>query len=209
MGSNMNDDKKLSDLDISALIQEMREERDNQILGNLGMTPKITIREMTAADPSQIARAFSDQGWDKPESQFIRYVQEEQAGQRVNLLAEVDGHFAGYVTVVWASDYPPFLAAGIPEIVDFNVLIKYRRQGIGTTLMDAAEEVAGQRSPLVGLGVCLHVDYGAAQVLYVKRGYVPDGRGVYYQGRYPGYGDRVEIGDDLTLYLTKRLRDRE
>jgi hypothetical protein len=27
---------------------------------------------------------------------------------------------AGYVTIVWASDYPPFLAAGIPEIVDGN-----------------------------------------------------------------------------------------
>jgi GNAT superfamily N-acetyltransferase len=173
------------------------------------MTPNITIREMTAAYAPQIARAFSDQGWDKPESQFARYVQEGREGKRVNLLAEVDGHFAGYVTVVWASDYPPFLAAGIPEIVDFNVLIEYRRQGIGTALMEAAEEIAGQRSPVVGLGVCLHVDYGAAQVLYVKRGYIPDGRGVYYQGRYPGYGDGVEIDDDLTLYLTKRLRDRE
>lgn len=171
------------------------------------MNKRITIREMTDGDPPQIARAFTAQGWDKPEGQFVRYIQDAQAGKRVNLLAEVDGRFAGYVNVVWKSDYPPFLAAGIPEIVDFNVLMKYRRRGIGTALMDAAENVAGQCSPLVGLGVCLHVDYAAAQVLYARRGYVPDGRGVYYRGRYPGYGEVVEIGDDLTLYMTKCLRN--
>jgi len=172
------------------------------------MNQRTTIREMTDGDAPQIARAFTAQGWDKPESQFVRYIQQGREGKRVNLLAEIDGHFAGYVTVVWESDYPPFLSAGIPEIVDFNVLMKYRRRGIGTALMDAAEELAGQRSPLVRLGVCLHVDYAAAQVLYARRGYVPDGRGVYYRDHHPGYWEMVEINDDLILYQTKRLWDR-
>ena len=170
------------------------------------MSERIAIREMVESDCPVIANAFAAQGWNKPISQYLRYWQEHIAGKRNVLLAEYDGQFAGYVTIVWESDYPPFRQASIPEIVDFNVLIKYRRAKIGTTLMDAAEERITPRSPVAGLGVCVHADYGAAQSLYIKRGYVPDGRGVFYQGRYPTYGEQVQIGDDLALYLTKRLR---
>ncbi len=166
----------------------------------------IQIREMTEADPSVLSKAFNDQGWNKPASQYTCTLQESQEGRRVNLVAEHKGEFAGYVTIVWESNYPPFLAASIPEIVDFNVLMKFRRLGIGTKLMDEAERLISLRSPVAGLGVCLHADYGAAQVLYARRGYVPDGRGVFYRGRHPVYGEQVKIDDDLTLYLTKQLR---
>lgn len=181
------------------------------------MSGETTLREMAEADAPVIAAAFAAQGWQKPIAQYLHYWQEHLAGQRAVLLAEYGvlgeyaGEFAGYVTIVWESEYPPFRQAGIPEIVDFNVLLKYRRRGIGAALMDAAEARiaaaarAAARAPVAGLGVCLHSDYGAAQALYIRRGYVPDGRGVFYQGRYPQYGEQVEIGDDLTLYLTKRL----
>jgi GNAT superfamily N-acetyltransferase len=170
------------------------------------MKEKIGIREMAESDYTVIANAFATQGWNKPASQYLRYWQEHKEGKRDNLLAEYDGQFAGYVTVVWESDYPPFLQVGIPEIRDFNVLIKYRRLRIGTALMDAAEKCVTRQALIVGLGVCLEADYGAAQVLYARRGYVPDGRGVFYQGRYPTHGEYVQLGDDLCLYLTKRLR---
>ena len=170
------------------------------------MNEKTVIRELAESDCPIIANAFAAQGWNKPVCQYLRYWQEQTAGKRDVLLAEYGGQFAGYVTIVWESDYPPFQQAGIPEIVDFNVLIQYRRQKIGTALVEAAETRLALRAPVVGLGVCMHHDYGAAQVLYIKHGYVPDGRGVYYQGHYPGYGEQVQIGDDLTLYLTKRLR---
>ena len=71
--------------------------------------------------------------------------------------------------------------------------------------MDEAERRICRRSAVAGLGVCLHSDYGAAQALYARRGYVPDARGVYYHGRYPGYGEKVQMDDDLTLYMTKKL----
>ncbi len=170
------------------------------------MNEKIMIREMTEADPSVISQAFADQGWTNPASQYLRYLQEGRVGKRTNLVAEYKGEFAGYVTVVWNSEYPPFLEAGIPEIVDFNVLIKFRRLGIGTALMDEAERRISLQTPVAGLGVCLHSDYGAAQVLYTKRGYVPDGRGVYSKGRYLKYGDQVIVDDDLTIYLTKQVQ---
>lgn len=169
------------------------------------MNPKIIIREMTEADCPVISSAFAAQGWDKPVSQYLRYWQESVESKRVNLLAKCDGQFSGYVTIVWESHYPPFRQAEIPEIVDFNVLLKFRRLHIGSALMDEAERRIALRSPLAGLGVCLHVDYGAAQVLYAKRGYLPDGRGVFCHGHYPQYGEQVTIDDDLALYLTRQV----
>ena len=48
-------------------------------------------------------------------------------------------------------------------------------------------------------------DYGAAQRLYVKRGYVPDGRGLWQGSHYVTYGDNVTVDDDLVLMFTKQL----
>ena len=50
-------------------------------------------------------------------------------------------------------------------------------------------------------------NYGAAQIMYVKRGYVPDGRGLathHRPVRY--YGESVFVDDDLVLYFTRTLR---
>ena len=169
------------------------------------MKDKIIIREMLEGDPLVIAAAFTTQGWNKPLGQYLRYWQESLQGLRLVLLAEYAGEFAGYLTVVWESDYPPFRQAGIPEIVEFNVLLKFRRRKIGTALMEAAEQRIALCSPVAGIGVCLHSDYGAAQVLYARRGYVPDGRGVHYHGHYPQYGEQVQIADALVLHLTRQL----
>jgi GNAT superfamily N-acetyltransferase len=170
------------------------------------MNAQTVIRDMAEGDWTLIAQAFAAQGWPKPVQQYLDYWQEHRLGQRDILLAEYEQQFAGYVTIRWVSDYPPFYQAGIPELADFNVLLKYRRLKIGTALLAAAEARIALRSPVAGLGVGLHADYGAAQVLYIRRGYVPDGKGIFYHGHYPTYGDQVQVGDDLTLQLTKRLR---
>jgi GNAT superfamily N-acetyltransferase len=95
---------------------------------------------------------------------------------------------------------------GIPEIVDFNVLPKYRRPGVGTQLMDKVESEIADVSSVAGIGVGLDPDYGATQRLYALRGYVPDGRGLYQRGHYPVYGEQITVDDDLVSYLTKKLR---
>lgn len=165
----------------------------------------VTIRNLRRDDCAVISQAFALQGWNKPTEQYLRYEQEMLEGRRDVLIAECGGEFAGYVTIVWESDYPPFREAGIPEIVDFNVLIKFRRQGIGTALMDEAERRISRRSPIAGIGVGLTPDYGAAQVLYARRGYVPDGRGAISHGQYITYGSTITVDDDLTICLTKKL----
>lgn len=169
------------------------------------MPSSCTLRPLQASDVPLIAAAFAELGWNKPVAQYERYLAEQQAEERDVLTAWLNDRFAGYLTIVWQSDYPPFRDAQIPEIRDFNVLPDFRRQGIGTALMDAAESHIFERSPIVGIGVGMTQDYGAAQRMYVQRGYVPDGRGLMYREKPVAYGVSVMVDDDLVLFFTKRL----
>ena len=72
--------------------------------------------------------------------------------------------------------------------------------------MDAAEEAAARDYEAVTIGVGLHSGYGSAQRMYVKRGYIPDGSGVWYRDRLAAEGEAVANDDDLVLYLSKKLR---
>ena len=167
---------------------------------------KPLIRFLKSEDIPQIADAFQQLGWNKPASQYERYLMEQEMKARDVYVAFIDEQFAGYVTICWSSSYEPFQKENIPEIADFNVLPGFRRQGIGTQLMDRAESEIAKVSPIVGIGVGMTPDYGAAQRLYVVRGYVPDGRGLHYKGHYPKFGEAITVDDHLTLYLTKKLR---
>jgi GNAT superfamily N-acetyltransferase len=167
------------------------------------MGDTLAIRPLNGGDPVVMAAAFAAIGWDKPESQYQRYLAEQEAGTRDVLVATVDDVFAGYVTVLWESSY----FEGIPEICDFNVLPTYRRRGIGTALMDAVEAMVAERFPVVGIGVGLYPDYGQAQRMYVRRGYLPDGRGLIYDGRQVPPMETIRNDDDATLMFTKQLRN--
>lgn len=110
-----------------------------------------------------------------------------------------------HLCVPHAIDGPESFRA-LPEIVDFGVFIPFRRQGVGTALMNAAENIAAGWAEEVCLRVGLHSGYGSAQRMYVKRGYVPDGSGAWYRGRISGQYENCCNDDDLVLYLSKRLR---
>ncbi len=166
----------------------------------------LRIRELHESDCEIISQAFAAQGWEKPAAQYRGYLAECAVGSRSVLIAELAGTFAGYISVWWDPDYAPFRAQGIPEIADFNVLKRYQRQGIGTQLMDSAEKQIAARSPIAGIGVGLTVDYGPAYILYVRRGYIPDGQGLIWRGKPVAYSDTVTIDDELVLYFTKRVR---
>jgi ribosomal protein S18 acetylase RimI-like enzyme len=101
--------------------------------------------------------------------------------------------------------YLPFADAKIPEIQDLNVLPGFRRRGIATQLLDRAEEEIALRRGVVGISVGLHPGYNQAQRLYVKRGYIPDGRGVTYRYQPVKEGVQILLDDHLLLHLTKQL----
>jgi hypothetical protein len=56
---------------------------------------------------------------------------------------------------------------------------------------------------VAGIGVGLFASYGSAQRLYVRRGYIPDGRGIARRGETIEPGASVVVDDDLVLYFTK------
>lgn len=170
------------------------------------MGGSIAVRTLAAEDVAPIAAAFA--AWPKPAQLFERYLAEQAAGRRVVLVAWCGEEVCGYGNVVWESGYPPFREARIPEIQDLNVLPGLRRRGIGNRLLEEAERLVSLRTRRVGIGVGLYADYGAAQRLYVRRGYVPDGRGIHYDGRPVPGGARVVADDDLALYLVKDLAPR-
>lgn len=163
----------------------------------------LRIEHLEAGDIAEIAAAFADLGWNKPASQYERYLAEQTAGVREVLVAREGGKFCGYVTVCWQPDYPPFRDDHIPEIQDFNVLPAFRRRRIGSRLMDEAEQLVLSRSSAIGIGVGLYHDYGPAQRLYVLRGYVPDALGLTSHGKRLSWGDEAKVDDDLVLYFTK------
>ena len=163
---------------------------------------ELIIRNMEEAD----ARVFTDeeiaQGWHTDISKYLARLQDQSAGKCVSLTAVYQGQPAGYVSVYITG----LSGKGLPEIVDFGVLEKYRRKGIGSKLMDVAEEIAGQYANTVWLGVGLHSGYGSAQRMYVKRGYIPDGTGVWYRNKpCAQYETEIANDDDLVLFLSKRI----
>ena len=94
----------------------------------------------------------------------------------------------------------------MPEISDLNVLPTFRKNGIGSTLIEQCEELAATKSDLVGIGVGLYADYGLAQKLYIKLGYTPDGHGITYDYQPVIPGHKYTVDDDLTLWFTKRFK---
>ena len=165
----------------------------------------LELRQLLPSDVADISAAFALLGWNKSASQYERYLDEAAQGVRTTIIARLDSLFVGYVTIKWESDYPPFREAAIPEIQDFNVLPGFRRRRIGSRLMDEAEKIIVARSRVVGIGVGFDSDYGAAQRLYVLRGYVPDANGGTSHGTRVKWGDSVIVDDDLVLYFTKTL----
>jgi len=168
--------------------------------------PQIAIRDMTHDDCATISRSFAAQSWTKPPALFRLYLTECDAGLRAAQVAECAGQFAGYVTIVWKSEYAPFRDAGVPEIVDLNVLQVYQRKGIATALMEVAERRIAGVSDVAGIGVGVTADYGPAQVMYCRRGYAPNGRGLHRAGEPVERGEQITVDDTVTLYLVKRLR---
>lgn len=165
----------------------------------------LAIRALAGGDPEVLSAAFTAIGWNKPVAQYERYLREQSSGTRDILVAEFDGEFAGYLTINWEPSYPPFRDASIPEIQDLNVLPDLRRRGIASRLLDEAESRVAERIDTISIGFGMYADYGAAQRLYVQRGYLPDGRGLVSNEQPVPWGEHVTVDDDLALYLTKRL----
>ena len=99
----------------------------------------------------------------------------------------------------------PFAFKKVPVISDFVVFKKYQCRGIGNKILDAAENKAAESCDKVHLAVGLHSGYGAAQRIYVRRGYVPDGSGVWFNDKPCVPYSVCKNDDSLVLYMVKEF----
>jgi GNAT superfamily N-acetyltransferase len=165
----------------------------------------VKIKQLSRDDILAIVSSFAAIGWDKPPTLYEKYLKEQDEGERDIWLAFIDDIFVGYVTLKYNSEYKPFSENTIPEIMDLNVLPEFRNRGIGSKLLEIAEEKAKNKYTIVGLGVGLYSGYGSAQRLYYSKGYKPNGLGITYNYKEVEYGEKVPLDDELILWLTKQL----
>jgi len=108
---------------------------------------------------------------------------------------------AGFITMRWANR-----THRIPFIHHFEVFDPYKRHGLGNRLMCVVEDRVAEVADTLGVSVGLFHAYGPAQRLYVKRGYIPDGQGVYKRDVPVKRGEVFRMDHDLIIWLTKELR---
>jgi len=169
------------------------------------MKGNAVIRKMIESDIKHLSQGFINQDWPAREEILASYFWEQASGDREVLVAEIDGAVAGYVTILPSAKHGPF-AEVYPELSDFNVFEPFRNQGIGNQLLEEAEKRVKFVSSKVTLGVGLHLGYGPAQRLYIRRGYIPDGTGVWYRNKPLEMGASCQNDNDLVLYLSKDLQ---
>lgn len=166
----------------------------------------LLIRDMEEADAQILNDEYTAQGWHPDLDYYYMRIREAAEGKCAALTALWHDQPAGNVYLYYAANEGPFKGKGWPIIVDFGVLKKHQRKGIGNHLMDVAEQIAGRHADTVCLGVGLSREYGTAQRMYVKRGYIPDGSGVWYQDKQcVQYETTCTIDDDLVLFFYKPL----
>ncbi len=164
------------------------------------------IRSMKEEDAQAITESEIEQGWSVSVEKYKKRLEDQASGKAIALVAEYCGKPIGYINIYPNSPWGAFGGKGYPELIDFGVLEKYRNNGVGTCLMDTAEKIAAEYADMVYLGVGLHSGYGKAQRMYVKRGYIPDGSGVWYHDEVCKQYGICKNDDDLVLYLSKKLK---
>lgn len=164
----------------------------------------IDIRTMDNNDISRICRATNDES-EETVAYFRNQLVNQEKQDCIALIALYKGEIAGYVFLYYKCKWGGLGNCNIPGVVDLFVLEKFRKRGIATSLMDVVEGEAKKYSNKVYLDVCLNSEYGPAQRLYIKRGYIPDGKGVYYEERVCETNADCKNDDELTLCLVKEL----
>lgn len=124
------------------------------------------------------------------EAEARRYLADRAEPMGASLVAAHDHDVIGYAAIVRESNYAGFRSRSIPLVHQIAVAGPFRRRGVAT----------------LGITVGLFDEYGPAQRLYGRRGYIPDGRGACQGQRPLRKGMLVTMNDDLLTSLTERSR---
>jgi chloramphenicol 3-O phosphotransferase len=168
----------------------------------------IRLRPLEKTDLPQIIEHYSFP-WSTPEKTAVlwhTYYEEQEKGIRTVAIIEKKQKIVGYGSLLRQSECPFFLSRRIPDVNAVWIHEDYRKQGLGTALIQWIEDLAAQEGyEHIGIGVGLYRDYGSAQRLYFQLGYIPDGSGITYRGQPTVAGQSYPLDDDLLLWLVKPL----
>lgn len=161
----------------------------------------ISIREASMADVPLLYSLYhavgkSDEG----------YFEKALTNSVTVLVGALEGQAAGFCLLNFSPRYSLYKKLGIPEIQDLNVLPNHRRNGLASALIKYCEGLARSKNcDHIGISVGLTKDYGAAQILYARLGYLPDGNGVTINREGVHKGQSYPLDDDMALMMLKPL----
>ena len=161
----------------------------------------VEIRQATEDDLATLYKLYDAMG-KKDEGYFESAIEK---GCLI-LIAAKGKRDVGFGVLNFEPKYSLYQKLDIPEIQDLNVIPEMRQQGIATLLMQAFENIArDQGVQSIGISVGLTKNYGPAQRLYCKLGYMPDGCGVTYDRQGVKGEESYPLDDDLALMLVKQF----
>lgn len=165
----------------------------------------IDIRQAGADDIPALYDLYSQIG--KQDAGYFETVFEKDS---MVLIASKDRQDVAFGVLNFEPKYALYQKLDIPEIQDLNVVPEARQQGIASQLVDSFEQIAfDQGATKIGISVGLNKDYGPAQRLYCKLGYMPDGYGVTYNREGVAFNRQYPVDDDLCLMMVKDLMSFE
>lgn len=145
--------------------------------------------------------AYKDMGY------YERSLERQEKGE-LEIIAGLteNREIAGYCIYNREPKYGYFKSINIPEIQDLNVLPVFRKKGIGKKIILFCEALAQkEKHKEIGIGVGLDQSFGAAQRLYIRLGYMPDGYGVSYDRKQVASGEFRPVDELLCLMMIKTL----
>ena len=133
---------------------------------------------------------------------FYREVWEKQGAQELlYLVADFNGFPIGQVLIIWSGkpSHPHF-----PDVQSLRVHPAFRGLGIGSRLLEAAEQCARERSH-VQLGLSVSVENPKAHRLYERCGYVVRGEPYLDEWSYCNAREEAVTLSEIVIDLVKQL----
>lgn len=166
----------------------------------------LIIHKAERGDISRLEFIVEAMNMVKESGYFARQFDHQKHGTRQVYITMQGGVDAGYCILNWKPKYALFKKLGIPEIQDLNVLPHFRRQGIATSMIAHCEaEAQAKGLEYMGISVSVSSQFGPAQILYTRLGYIPDGNGVTYDRKQTAPGEFRPLDDQLCLMMMKKL----
>jgi len=164
----------------------------------------LLIRSMRESDIDALALLLEQAHIERPYSALLDFYAGELSGSCRMFIAVANGSIAGYAALQNEAVYGPFSYNGVPYMGDFLVFPAFRKHGVGSRIMDTLERIAFRTHDAIGAGISMYADWGSAQRMCARRGYIPDGSGIWYLNERPEEGAPCTNDDDMILYMLKK-----